>query len=84
MKETCRPRARIHDQKQEGDEKRALESAEALGTRPVALAFDAFGLVEGVGGSWGERTGQRQGRPVPSFALKLEKGVGGSNKKKTG
>jgi hypothetical protein len=65
VKETRRPRARIHDQKQEGDEKRALESAEALGARPVALAFHAFGLVEGVGGSWGQRTGQwhRKARP---------------------
>ena len=65
VKETRRPRARIHDQKQEGDEKRALESAEALGARPVGLAFHAFGLVEGVGGSWGERTGQwhRKARP---------------------
>ena len=84
VKDTRRTRARIHDQNQEGNEERALESAEALGTRPVALAFHAFGLVEGVGRRWGERTGKRQGRPVLFFALKLVKSVGGSNKKKTG
>jgi hypothetical protein len=70
VKETRRTRARIHNQNQEGNEERALESTEALGARPVALAFHAFGLV-GVGGSWGERTGKRQGRPVPFFDLKL-------------
>jgi len=65
VKKTCRTRARINDQNHEGNEERALESTEALYTRPVALAFHAFGLVEGVGGSWGERTGQwhRKARP---------------------